>query len=277
MISRRAALAGLAGLTGTAISGCAGRQTAKRPLTAPAPGTASSSTPAGLDAVIDISHNVTVSNFTSIRRSEILAVVHKATEGGDWVDPSYAARRPQAEQAGLLWGAYHFGTRQYSGADQARTFLSVARPGPQTLMALDLEPNDHNPRNTMTLAHAEAFVMTVQQATGRLPVIYTHPAWANGQRYGRRRLSLDRPILPGSLLARCDLWLADYREEPEVPIAWADRGWRLWQYAGDHTEADVAYGSVSRTVDGVSHCDRNLFAGDAAGLYRFWKARPGTA
>ena len=113
MISSRAALAGLAGLTGTAIGGCAGRQTAKRPLTAPAAGTASSSTPAGLDAVIDISHNVTVSNFTSIRRSEILAVIHKATEGGDWVDPSYALRRPQAEQAGLLWGAYHFGTRQY--------------------------------------------------------------------------------------------------------------------------------------------------------------------
>ena len=43
------------------------------------------------------------------------------------------------------------------------------RPAPATLIALDLEPNDGNPRNTMTLAQAEAFVLTVQQATGRLP------------------------------------------------------------------------------------------------------------
>jgi len=25
-------------------------------------------------------------------------------------------------------------------------------------------------------------------------------------------------------------------------------------------------------VQGVSHCDRNLFNGDADGLYRFWSA-----
>src|SRR5262245_49538530 len=241
MISRRTALAGLAGLTGTAMAGCAGRQAAKRPASGTQ--TAIASTPAGLDAVIDISHNVTVPVFTAIRRSNILAVLHKATEGGDWVDPSYGVRQSQAEQAGLLWGAYHFGTRQYSGADQAMAFLAVARPGPSTLMALDLEPNEKNPRNTMTLAQAEAFVLTVQQSTGRLPVVYTHPSWANGQRYGRRGLSLDRPVLPGSIVARCELWLADYREDPQVPYAWQDRGWRLWQYAGDHTEADVAYGA----------------------------------
>src|SRR4030095_899709 len=63
--------------------------------------------PTGLDAVIDISHGVTVSDFASVRRSGILGVIHKATEGGDWVDASYGVRRPEAERAGLLWGAYH--------------------------------------------------------------------------------------------------------------------------------------------------------------------------
>ena len=33
--------------------------------------------PAGLDAVIDISHNVTVTDFAAVRRSNILAVIHK--------------------------------------------------------------------------------------------------------------------------------------------------------------------------------------------------------
>ena len=98
------------------------------PSFAYAPPGGSSWTPSakGLDAVIDISHNVRVSDFSLIRKHDILAVIHKSTEGGDWIDPSYADRRVQAESAGLLWGAYHFGTRQYSGARQAQSFLMSA-------------------------------------------------------------------------------------------------------------------------------------------------------
>jgi lysozyme len=273
MITRRVVLGGLAGAP---LAGCGGQQpVARRGGDVYLPQTQQG--PTGLDAVIDISHGVMVSDFRAVRRSGILGLIHKATEGGDWIDKSYAERQPQAQQAGLLWGAYHFGTRQYSGVQQAQLFLSVARPAPSTLIALDLEPNDANPRNTMTYAQAEAFVTTVQQATGRLPLLYTHPQWANGQVYGRRRLKLDRPIEPGSLLARCDLWLADYRENPDIPYAWADRGWKLWQYAANQTESDVAYGSHTRAVAGVAYCDRNLFNGDETGLFRFWNARPGRA
>jgi lysozyme len=243
--------------------------------TAPPP-TAPAAAVAGLDAVIDMSHMVEVGDFRQVRDSNILGVVHKASEGGDWFDPSYAPRRQQAEAVGLLWGAYHFGTRQYSGRDQAMAFLAAAQPGPTTLMALDFEPNDPNPRNTMTLAQAEAFVQTIYRETGRLPLVYTHPAWANGEPYGRARMNLPQPIAPGSLLARCELWLADYREQPEVPYAWANRGWRLWQYAANQREGDGAYGEPSRTVAGVTHCDRNLFAGDEPALYRFWNGRSGT-
>jgi lysozyme len=269
MISRRAVLGGLASLTVPSLAGCGSKRQVARQADVYHPPNG----PTGLDAVIDISHGVQVSDFAAVRRSGMLAVIHKATEGGDWTDRAYEERRPEAERAGLLWGAYHFGTRQYSGAEQAQLFLSVVRPGPSTLMALDLEPNDANPRNTMTLAQAEAFAITVQRQTGRLPVLYTHPQWANGQRYGRRGLSLGEPIRPDSLLARCDLWLADYREQPDIPWAWSDRGWKLWQYAADQRETDVAYGSEVRMVAGVTHCDRNLFAGDVSDLYRFWNSR----
>ncbi len=273
MISRRTVLGGLgSGLAVPAVTGCAGRRTAaRRPDIAPS---APRPAIAGLDAVIDISHSVEVSDFALARRqSNILGVIHKASEGGDWFDPSYSLRRPQAEAAGLLWGAYHFGTRQYSGAEQAQAFLAAARPGPATLLALDLEPNDGNPRNTMEVGQGEAFVLAVRQATGRLPLVYVHPNWANGAPAGRHRITLNEPITPGSVLARCDLWLADYRDEPEVPLAWADKGWRLWQYVANESAADAAYGSVPRAVAGVSHCDRNLFAGDAPALYRFWSGR----
>lgn len=273
MLSRRGLLGSLTGLAVPMLAGCGGRPQDQSQVHISPPGYPSAQPRAdGLDAVIDISHNVTVTDFRAVRRSNILAVIHKTTEGGDWFDPSYAPRQAEAEAAGLLWGGYHFGTRQYPGARQAEAFLSAARPSPRTLLALDLEPNDGNPRNTMTLGQAEEFVRVVQQRTGRLPVVYTHASWANGEKFGRRGLRLDRPIGPDSILARCDLWLGDPRDEPEIPYAWAQRGWKLWQYVADESAADAAYGTTPRAIPGVTHCDRNLFKGDMTALYRFWGA-----
>lgn len=272
MISRRNLLGGVAAVAAPTLAGCGSRPSATASTAVHAPGESYRPSVEGLDAVIDISHNVAVSDLAAVSRGGILSIIHKATEGGDWSDPSYAERRAQAESAGLLWGAYHFGTRQYSGVDQAAAFLAVAQPGPSTVIALDLEPNDRNPGNTMRIDQAEAFVRAVQQATGRLPLLYTHPAWANGERFGRRRISLGQPVSPTSILAQCDLWLADYREQPEVPWAWANKGWRLWQYVANEDDSHAAYGTAPRAIPGVSHCDRNLFAGDEAALYRYWRA-----
>ncbi len=274
MISRRSLLGGIGGLATPVLTGCASRRSL-----APARAIAEAAPAAGLDAVIDLSHNVAVTDLAlAKRRNNILGVIHKASEGGDWIDLAYAERRAMAEAAGMLWGAYHFGTHQYSGAEQAAAFLAAARPGPTTLMALDLEPNELNLANTMNLSQAEAFVEAVYRSTGRLPLVYTHPIWANGEAYGRFRISLDRAVDSRSILARCDLWLADYRDQPELPLAWARRGRRLWQYAGDENgDRGGALGPLSRAVAGVEKCDRNLFAGDAAALYRYWNRGGGTA
>ncbi|MBV8409361.1 MAG: glycoside hydrolase family 25 protein [Alphaproteobacteria bacterium] len=269
MISRRNVLSGLAASTAAACSSSRVPTSApyQYPIAPPPPDRAS----LGLDAVIDISRSVTVTSFREVRQSNILGVIHKATEGGDHADPACAARRPQAEAAGLLWGTYHFGTGQYSGAQQAALFLSVSRPGPKTLLALDLEANDNNPSNSMRLDQAEDFVRAVAEAMGRLPVVYVHPTWANGDPLPGSGLSFGARITPDSILARCGLWVADYHDSTEIPLAWAAKGWRLWQYAGDESASRPAYGQTS-IVQGVSHCDRNLFNGDATGLDRFWIA-----
>src|SRR5258708_7532575 len=109
MISRRNLLGGLAALSAPALAGCSGG----RPPTGAgfaAPSTMPYAGADGLDAVIDISSNVSVTDFAAVRRSGILGVIHKVSEGGDWFDPAYAQRRHQAETAGLFWGGYHFGT-----------------------------------------------------------------------------------------------------------------------------------------------------------------------
>jgi lysozyme len=224
-----------------------------------------------LDAVIDISQGTTVSDFRLVRQSNILAVIHKASEGDDYADGACAERRPQAEAAGLLWGTYHFGTAVGSGAQQAAFFLAASRAAPKTLLALDFEPKEGNPQDSMTLGQAEDFVRAVAEATGRLPVVYVHPTWANGDPLPGSGVSLGARITPDSILARCGLWVADYHDSPEIPLAWAKRGWRLWQYAGNENSGHPAYGQTN-IVQGVSHCDRNLFNGDAAALHRFWSA-----
>ncbi len=259
-------LTGLFGLAATA-TGVAGRP--NEALAAKSHGR--------LDAVIDISHSTTVHDFRlARRRSNILGVIHKASEGGDWRDPLYAKRRNEAESAGLLWGAYHFGTHEYSGADQAAMFLKSARPGPSTLLALDLEFNEQNPSNTMRLRQAEDFVRSILAATGRHPLIYTNAAWADGQPMGRSQHRLGGRISEHSILANCPLWLADYRFEPQLPSAWRGKGWHFWQYAGD-TEDGGPRGHRVRSVSGVVRCDRNLFQGDAAMLRKFWMAAGGSA
>ncbi len=269
MISRRGVVHGVVGLFASTLAGCGG---SPRPAASSATPTDGSWRPAvdGLDAVIDISHNVQVTDFRAVRSSGILAVIHKSSEGGDWVDPSYAPRRREAERAGLLWGAYHFGTRQYPGAKQAETFLAAAQPGPTTLLALDYELNDYKPGNTMRLAQAEEFVRVIYRSTGRFPVVYTHAAWANGDR--ARGGIRPEPVGPNSILAQCDLWVADHRDQPEVPVAWASRGWKLWQYVANESVQDAAYGSAPRAIPGITHCDRNLFAGNNAQLAQFWRS-----
>src|SRR5882724_1241961 len=269
MISRRDVLAGLAA---SATAGCGARQapplpTQQYPTAPPPPDRASQR----LDAVIDISQSATVSDFRLVRQSGILGVIHKASEGSDYADGACAARRPQAEAAGLLWGTYHFGSAVGTGAQQAAFFLAASRPGPRTLLALDLEANENNPSNSMTLDQAEAFVQAVAEATGRLSVVYVHPTWANGDPLPVSGLSFGARITPASILARCGLWVADYHDSPEIPLAWAASGWRLWQYAGDESAGRPAYAQTS-IVLGVSHCDRNLFNGDAAALPQFWSA-----
>lgn len=262
MVTRRAFVGGLATLLATPAAAVArGRGPARE-----------------LDAIIDISHSSTVNDFRLARRhSKILGVIHKASEGGDWADPLYAKRRAEAEAAGLLWGAYHFGTRQYSGEAQALMFLATAKPGRATLLALDLEFNELNPANSMRIKQAEDFVRTIVAKTGKRPLIYTTASWADNEPVGPRQHRLGGRISEDSILANCPLWVADYRPKgPQLPIAWRGRGWHFWQYAGD-AEDGGHRASRTRGVAGIESCDRNFFRGDETMLRKFWTAAGGPA
>src|ERR1044072_9174772 len=201
----------------------------------------------GLNVVIDLSHFNDVPSFQEIKQNGIVGVIHKATEGTGWSDPTYASRKQQALAAGLWWGAYHFGVNE-DGAAQANYFLSIVNPGPQDLLALDFE---ENPSSQMTIAQAEQFVTEIYNKTGRYPGFYSD-ALAGNMLGGNQ----------ASILANCWFWRAEYGgSAPSVPPTWPT--WTMWQY------------TESGSVPGIGGAvDRDTFNGSLAGLSNLWGYPP---
>jgi len=203
-----------------------------------------------LNAVVDLSHHNGEVDLEAARGDGILGVIHKATQGIAFADPLYDLHRSKARAAGLLWGAYHFGTGG-DGMAQAVHFLETAQCVGQDLLALDLEHDLQGP--SMNLVEARAFVTYLHRTTGHWPGLY-------GGHYLKELLGAD----PDPVLGQCWLWLAQYGPRPVIPPAW--RTWTLWQYT------DGALGPEPHQVRGIGRCDRNQFHGDAGELRNFWSA-----
>ncbi len=201
-----------------------------------------------INVVVDLYHGDGHVDFAQAKADEIEGIIHKATQGHH-PDPEYAGRKPLALQAGLMWGAYHFGNGE-DAHDQAKRFLDVVQPDDKTLLVLDFEPNPHG--TTMSLAQARTFVSYVANARGGYwPGLY-------GGGYLKEQLGQnDDPIL-----SRCWLWLAQYGPHAVIPPAWPM--WTMWQYT------DGALGPQPHTVHGIGRCDRNFFNGDLTQLRQLW-------
>jgi lysozyme len=201
-----------------------------------------------INVVVDLSHFNNVSSFETVKADGIVGVMHKATEGTSFKDPLYEERRTAALGAGLLWGAYHFGTAG-DGVAQAEYFLSFVNPAPTDLLALDFEQNTQG--GSMMLAEAEQFVTQVESATTRWPGLY-------GGSYLKQLLGNGQ----NPTLANCWLWLSEYGSQPKIPSNW--QTWTMWQY----TDGNV--GPEPHSVNGIGNCDRDQFNGDLPGLQRLW-------
>jgi len=121
-----------------------------------------------IDTIIDIFHGDNIDVAKVQKNDGIVAVIHKA-QGAHFTDASYTARKKQALDLGLLWGAYHFGTADDVEA-QVDHFLATADMDDDVLMALDFEEDPHGP--DMTIEQARDFVELMKEKTGRFPLIY---------------------------------------------------------------------------------------------------------
>jgi lysozyme len=205
--------------------------------------------------VLDISHHndVSAGGFAAMREFGVRGIIHKATQGTTYTDPMFSRRAPAAAEAGMLWGAYHFGDSS-NPADQAAHFLDVSKPGKSDLVALDLEPNG---ARTMTTAQAVIFLDAVAQKLGRPAALYAGFYTLDGHMTDEQ----------ARYLGQHRLWLAAYNKAPKTPKPWTSP-W-LWQFSGDGRNSNgIVVPGVSRGVD------MNAFGGTIAELEATWAAAP---
>lgn len=208
-----------------------------------------------IDAVIDISHFQGTPDFAKVKSSGIAGVIHKATQGLTGSDSTFASAKISIPNAGLLFGAYHFGTGDGTGADQANWFLDTVQPDAKTLCVIDFEPNPSG--TSMTLTQLLDWITTVEKHRGRMPVVYG----------GKSLLFSSVGASTNATLAQCPLWVAQYTSASSpsgIPTqVWPQ--WTMWQYTEN--------GSVAGITTAV---DRDRFNGTLDELITFWSGAAGS-
>jgi len=189
---------------------------------------------------IDVSNHQGVIDWERVAADDVSFAIIKATEGGDWVDKSFARNVAGAKEAGLSVGAYHFFTFCRPGVEQARNFIATV-PSEATLLppVVDIEFHGNCPeRPTPEQFSAElaAFLDPVEAHFGKPAVVYL--IGEAEDRYGS--------VVPDRLR-----WVRSLSLHP------GHEDWVYWQYHNmgrvDGIEGDVdlnvLQGGASRLVE----------------------------
>jgi lysozyme len=229
------------------------------------------------NSVVNLSHyDVVHPDFAAMRNEGVLGVIHEATFPRFSLDWKYGDRQEAATQAGLLWGAYHFGdgTDPVRQADHFLNFVAAQRLPIRrddaeqrrhgVLLVLDFEKNGHYPGGTMTVAQAVAFVQRVKERTGKYPGLYCSEYRLRQMLYGPGVSATHRAIL-----TNCWLWVANYHFEPRKTAPWDT--WHLWQYTGDGKCGLRPRGMFPTRIANMRKAERNIFNGSDVALQAFWK------
>ena len=194
----------------------------------------------------------------------------KATQGDYDVQSTLAADWAGAGSAGILRSPYHFFDATVDGSAQAAAFLAaIGSAGygsgdlpplldiecPTSSVASQTDPSCEYDGSSGWVASATLaqraldWLDAVQQATGRVPIIYSYPDWFADAGF------------TDATLASYPLFIASYTTCPAVPSPWTTA--TFWQY------------SATANVPGVgTSADADRFIGTSAELANM--TMPGT-
>jgi GH25 family lysozyme M1 (1,4-beta-N-acetylmuramidase) len=172
--------------------------------------------------LIDHSHHEPDLNWRQVRAEGYVAVVHKATEGTNFLDSTYARRIAAIRAAGLIPGAYHW-LHSSDPVGQCRFFLDTIGSPTGMLIQLDWE----DVADPAPVAVARTWIAEWRAQTGDHPVLIYLPHWFWADHLGS----------PAALDDLGPLWGSHYvtgaqpdasAAEAKVPAAWRAgyAGWR---------------------------------------------------
>lgn len=219
---------------------------------------------------LDISHYQAQVDWQKLKKSGCEFVFLKATEGGDYVDRTFATRREECKAVGIPVGAYHFFRPKTAVMLQIANFVgTVGRIQPGEMRpVLDVEvPSLWNglSEEELSVERAELraqwnsikiedrvkmvvqWCEAVEAGCGLPPIIYMSSSFA-GEVLGN-----------APELARWTLWVAHYTTaaDPWVPAPWSN--WTFWQYTD------------KGSIEGVpGHVDLNWFNGTSEELQAYY-------
>jgi len=186
---------------------------------------------------VDLSHFNANPDFHSLVGAGIEFVYLKATQGGSYVDPTYADHRERALSVGLRVGSYHFFDPTIPGPAQAEHFLSVlgALRSGELPPALDLEatPGWDGLSLIGRQVSVKNWLLAVEKALGVRPMIYTSMGWF-------------RETFGSANFTGHPLWLAHYATEPGETGLW--KAWTAWQYGEFGRVSGAGNGDVDTDV-----------------------------
>lgn len=204
---------------------------------------------------IDVSNNNGSVNWRAVRGAGASFACAKASEGQDWLDPTFSRAQARAiTKAHLVPCAYHYmrPRADRKGAREAAWFTQVisnAGYGKGWLPpVLDVEETTLSPSETCR--YVGSFLRLVRRNLGVKAIVYTFPSFAATN------------FSSCSWLGKYPLWIAHIGvSRPTVPAPWSKH--LIWQYTWTGKVAGVA-GDV----------DVNKFIGGKAALARLRVKEP---
>jgi GH25 family lysozyme M1 (1,4-beta-N-acetylmuramidase) len=194
---------------------------------------------------VDVSHWQGTISWSKVKAAGMQFAFMKATESTTYTDSQLATNWAGVQAVGMYRGAYHFARPRVGTASaQAKYFVSKVGSfkGAGTLPpVLDLEASG-GLGVTALRSWTASWLQTVEQLTGRTPIIYVSPAF------------WEHYLGNSTAFTRYPLWIAHYGvSTPRVPGGWPT--WTFWQRTS------------SGTVSGISgNVDMNRFNGTTAQL-----------
>lgn len=173
--------------------------------------------------VIDLSHHNPEPVWEALKAIGVVGIIHKATEGTGFLDPTYRKRKAAAFAAGLCWSSYHF-LKHGNIAAQMDWYLGQAGAAAGDRVVIDYEDQ------ACTLDDLHQAVQHILDERPDLQITVYSGHLLKGQ-LGSKRDAL--------LADHTSLWLAQYAPKPSWPTE-TYKFWSLWQYTDSASVAGIS-------------------------------------